>query len=291
MRKRLAQIALTAFLLASARQITAQSRSIGLPVAIDKLPSGSLFVLDGRGEVHAVDFPGGKPVVTGSFPLPSGWTASDIAAAQWNGQDVLFVAVNYGLTGRVALFSTTGSLLKPFWSLPNGAAGIAYDASSSTLYVASGRTPEIFKIEVSKNAGPRLVARTPGSQRLGPLLFDAKDNALLVGDFVMGIVYKLDLARRGSTVLCGGLSSPTALKLSPDGTSLYVSDDMARKVVAISMVQPKSHPRDFANLREFRSPSGLAWVGDRLAVSDDGAHRLFFLTKGGSLEEALPPVK
>ena len=181
-------------------------------------------------------------------------------------------------------------MLKPAWSFPNGASGIAYDASSSTLYVASGRTPEIFRIDVSKNAQPESLARTPGSQRLGPVLFDARDNALLVGDVVMGTIYKLDLAHRNSTVLFSGLSSPSAMKLSADGASLFVSDDVARKVVAFSMAQPKSPPRSFATLHEFRTPSGLAWEGDRLVVSDDGAHRLFFLTKSGSLDSALPPV-
>ena len=70
MQMKLAQFVLTAFLLASAQQITAQNRMVGEPVAIDKLPSGSLYVLDSHGAVHAVDFPGGKPAVTGSFHFP-----------------------------------------------------------------------------------------------------------------------------------------------------------------------------------------------------------------------------
>jgi hypothetical protein len=56
-----------------------------------------------------------------------------------------------------------------------------------------------------------------------------------------------------------------------------------------SIAQPKAGPKVFAKLPEFRSPSGLAWVDEGLAVSDDGAKKLFFLSKTGSLQEALPP--
>jgi len=132
------------------------------------------------------------------------------------------------------------------------------------------------------------VGETTGSQRLGPVLYDAKDSAVLVGDVVMGAVYKVEIAHRKSSVLFSGLKSPAAMKLSGDGSSLFVADAGARSVVRFSMAQPGSAPVTFAAIPQFRSPSGLAWVGDRLAVSDDGAQALFILSRSGRLDSSVP---
>ena len=288
MQKRFAQFILSAFLLASAQLAISQHHGLGRPVAIDKLPSGSLYVLDAQGEVHAVDFPGGQPVVTGSFHFNKEWASADIVSAQLNGQNVLFLAANYGQTGEISLYSVTGQLLKPSWTLPGGVSSLAYDADHSILYAASGHTPEIMRIDVNGNTGPELLARTPGSQRLGPILFDAKHNALLAEDLVLGAIYKVDISQRKATFLCGGLRSASAMRFSADGSLLFVSDDVSEDVLTFSMAQPKSAPRIFAKLPQFSSPSGLAWAGDRLVVSDDGARKLFFLSRSGSLVDTLP---
>jgi DNA-binding beta-propeller fold protein YncE len=287
MQKRLAQFFLSALLIASAQLTIAQKAELGRPVAIDKLPSGSLFVLGAQGVVRAVDFQNGKPAITGTFRLPSGWAGSDIVSAQVGGQNNLFVAINYGLTGQVSLYSTTGNLIRS-WTLRSGVAGIDFDAADSTLYVASGRTPEIFRITMANGSQPEFVAQASGSQRLGPILYDAREKALLVGDLVMGAIHKVDIANHKSSLLFTGLTSPQALKLSPDGSTLYVADAGARSIMTYSIAQPKAGPKVFAKLPEFRSPSGLAWVDEGLAVSDDGAKKLFFLSKSGSLEDMLP---
>jgi sugar lactone lactonase YvrE len=293
MQKRLALFILPVLLIASAQMVAAQdhaqNRPLGRPVAIDKLPTGSLYVLDAKGAVHAVDFIGGKPVVTGSFQFPKAWTAADLASAQLNGQNVLFVAANLGMTGEISLYTVTG-ILKSSWSLPNGVSSVAYDPANSILYATSGHTPEIYRIDVGMGGAPQPIVRTPGSQRLGPIVFDARHNALLVEDLVLGAIYSVDLAQRKAVFFCGGVRSASALKFSADGSLLYVSDDVTRDVVTFSMAQPKAAPRVFAKLPDFRSPSGLAWVGDQLAVSDDEAHRLFIFSKGGSLEDALPAL-
>lgn len=290
MRKRLAQFIFSALWIAIAQTAAAQNGPLGRPVAIDMLPAGSLYVLDAMGAVHAVDFFNGKPVVTGSFQIPKAWTAADIVSAQLNGQNVLFVAANWGMTGEISLYSVTGKQLKPGWSLPSGVSSLAYDPAHSILYATSGHSPEIFQIDLARGSGPELTVTTPGSQRLGPILFDARHNALLVEDLVLGVIYNVDLAQRKAVFLCGGLRSASALKFSADGSLLFVSDDVTRDVVTFSMAQPKAAPRVFAKLPNFRSPSGLAWVGDRLAVSDDDAHRLFIFSKSGSLEDALPAL-
>jgi DNA-binding beta-propeller fold protein YncE len=287
MQKRLAQFFLSALLIASAQLTIAQKAELGRPVAIDKLPSGSLFVLGAQGVVRAVDFQNGKPAITGTFRLPSGWAGSDIVSAQVGGQNNLFVAINYGLTGQVSLYSTTGNLIRS-WTLRSGVAGIDFDAADLTLYVASGRTPEIFRITMANGSQPEFVAQASGSQRLGPILYDAREKALLVGDLVMGAIHKVDIANHKSSLLFTGLTSPQALKLSPDGSTLYVADAGARSIMTYSIAQPKAGPKVFAKLPEFRSPSGLAWVDEGLAVSDDGAKKLFFLSKSGSLEDMLP---
>jgi sugar lactone lactonase YvrE len=287
MKKRLAQFFLSALLIASAQHLTAQIQGLGRPVAIDKLPSGSLYVLGAQGVVHAVDFPNGKPVLTGAFRLPSGWAGSDIASAQVDGRNVLFLSVNYGLTGQICMYSPTGNLIRS-WTLRSGVSGIDYDAASSTLFVASGRTPEIFRITMAMGSQPQFIAEVSGSQRLGPILYDSRENALLVADLVMGAIYKVDISHPKSFLLFSGLTSPQALKLSPDGTTLFVADAGARDVVTYSIAQPRAAPRIFARIPRFRSPSGLAWADDRLAVSDDGARKLFILSKSGSLEDMLP---
>jgi len=287
MPERFALIVLSALLLAGAQSMAAQGQPLGRPVAIDKLPAGSLYVLDGQAAVHAVDFQGARPAVTGSFRFPSGWAPSDIVSAQKDGKNILFLSVNRGLNGQVWMCSTTGQTLK-FWSFQNGVAGIDYDLPSSTLFVASGRTPEVFRINLAKDTAPEFVGETTGSQRLGPVLYDAKDSAVLVGDVVMGAVYKVEIAHRKSSVLFSGLKSPAAMKLSGDGSSLFVADAGARSVVRFSMAQPGSAPVTFAAIPQFRSPSGLAWVGDRLAVSDDGAQALFILSRSGRLDSSVP---
>ena len=287
MQKRLAQLAILAVVVMNAFSVNAQSQALGRPVAIDKLPSGSLYVLDAQGAVHAVDFPGGKPTITGSFRFPSGWVVSDIVSTQMGGKNILFLSFNLGLIGRVCMLSSTGQILKT-WNLQNGVVGITFDSSSSTLFAASSRTPEIFRIIPSKSDGPEFIAETTGSRSLGPIIYDSKDNSLLVGDLVMGTIYRIDIATRKSTVLFGGLKSPGALKLSEDGSSLFVADAGARKVLTFPITQPGAKSKTFAIIPQFQSPSGLAWVGARLAVSDEGARKLFILSTSGNLESILP---
>ncbi len=286
MQKRLAQFLLAAFFVVNAQLITAQE-ALGRPVAMDRLAPGSLYVLGAQGVVRAVDFQNGKPAITGTFRLPAGWAGSDIVSAQVSGQNTLFVAANYGLTGEVSMYSTTGNLIRS-WTLRSGVAGIDYDAADSTLYVASGRTPEIFRITMANGSQPEFVAQASGSQRLGPILYDAREKALLVGDLVMGAIYKVDIANHKSSLLFSGLTSPQAIKLSRDGSTLFIADAGARSVLIYSIAQPKAAPRVFAKIPQFRSPSGLAWVDEGLAVSDDGAKKLFFLSKSGSLQDTLP---
>jgi sugar lactone lactonase YvrE len=175
--------------------------------------------------------------------------------------------------------------------LPNGVSSLAFDPAHSILYATSGHTPEIYRVDVARGGAPESIVRTPGSQRLGPIIFDARHNALLVEDLVLGAIYNVDLAQRKAFFFCGGLRSASALKFSVDGALLYVADDVTRDVVTFSMAQPKAAPRVFARVPDFRSPSGLAWVGDQLAVSDDEAHRLFIFSKSGSLEDALPALR
>jgi hypothetical protein len=290
MQKKLAQFFLSALFIASAQLIAGQKTELGRPVAIDKSPSGSLFVLGAQGVVRAVDFQNGKPAITGTFRLPSGWAGSDIVSAQVGGQSTLFVAINYGLTGQVSLYSTTGNLIRS-WTLRSGVAGIDFDASDSTLYVASGRTPEIFRITMANGSQPEFVAQASGSQRLGPILYNSSEKTLLVGDLVMGAIYKVDIANHKSSLLFSGLTSPQALKLSQDGATLYIADAGARSILTYSIAQPKAAPKVFSKLPQFRSPSGLAWVAEGLAVSDDGAKKLFFLSKSGSLQDTLPAEK
>lgn len=287
MKKRSARFILAALFIASVQLLSAQNQGLGRPVAIDKLPSGSLYTLGAQGVVHAVDFQNGKPAITGTFRLPSGWAGSDIVSAQVGGRSVLFLSVNYGLNGQVDMCSPTGEIIQ-FWSLRSGVSGMDYDPATSTLFVASGRTPEIYRISIAKGSQPQFVAEASGSQRLGPILYDARENALLVADLVMGAIYKVDLSHPKSFLLFSGLTSPQALKLSADGSTLFVADAGARDVVTYSIAQPRAPSRIFAKIPQFRSPSGLAWVGDRLAVSDDGARKLFFLSKSGSLEDMLP---
>jgi DNA-binding beta-propeller fold protein YncE len=282
------QFFLSALFIAGAQLIAAQNEALGRPVAIDKLPTGSLYTLGAQGVVHAVDFQNGKPAITGTFRLPTGWAGSDIVSAQVNGQNVLFLSLNFGLNGQVSMVSPTGSMIRS-WSFRNGVAGIDYDSGSSTLFVASGRTPEVFRVDVSKNTQPQSIAEASGSQRLGPILYDPQVNAVLVGDLVMGAIYKVDMSSHKSSLLFSQMTSPQAMKLSPDGSSLYVADAGARRILTYSFAQPKAPAKVFAKIPQFRSPSGLAWVDDQLAVSDDGARKLFILTKSGSLDSALPP--
>lgn len=290
MKKALALFSLAALFITSTQLITAQNQALGRPVAIDRLAPGSLFVLGAQGVVRAVDFQNGEPVITGTFRLPAGWAGSDIVSAQVGGQSTLFVAANYGLTGQVSMYSPTGNLIRS-WTLRSGVAGIEYDAADSTLYAASGRTPEIFRITMSKGSQPQFIAEASGSQRLGPIVYDAREKALLVGDLVMGAIYMVDIANHKSSLLFSGLTSPQALKLSRDGSTLLVADAGARRIVSYSIGQPRALPRVFAKIPQFRSPSGLAWDDESLAVSDDGAKKLFFLSKNGSLENSLPAEK
>jgi hypothetical protein len=290
MQKRLAQFFLSALFIVNAQLATAQGAALGRPVAIDRLAPGSLYVLGAQGVVRAVDFQNGKPAITGTFRLPSSWAGSDIVSTQVGGQNILFVAANYGLTGQVSMYSATGNLIRS-WTLRSGVAGIDYDAASSTLFAASGRTPEVFRIAMANGSQPEFVAEASGSQRLGPILYDPREKALLIGDLVMGAIYKVDIANHKSSLLFTGLTSPQALKLSPDGATLFVADAGARKIVTYSIAQPRTPARVFATSPQFRSPSGLAWVDQGLAVSDDGAKKLFFLSKNGSLENMLPAEK
>ena len=275
------------------------------PIAIDKHPTGKLYMLDYTGTVSARDASGQvQPVGR----LPWGTRPIDILSAQLNKQELLFICLvsteqrmmqqnspgmaqtgapnsaNYGGAGQIIRMAADGRVLDT-WNLPVACGGLDIDPGQHRIYFANSQAGEVFSIDVDQ--GEPSISRVGfirGAKSLGPLAVDAGKNKLYTADVLSGTVFSLDLETRESRALSHDFGEPQALALSPDGEELYIADGLKHVVWKLPLPGGGS-PVPFSG-QNLGRPIGVAiGTNGHLWVADAGAREVIDLAPSAAQTE------
>jgi len=258
------------------------------PVAVTALPSGELLVVDGsRGivKVHG----SAKSNLIQNFGL---FEATDLTAARLADGDAFFVTLRLrdnstANFSRLSRRSTTGREVNQ-WTLqiPGGAlAGVAIDPVAQIAYCSDSHYGVIYKLDLKRRQSSFdsiVRVRDPGT--LGPMVFDAKRQRLIVADVKQGRILAVTLANKNVSVLLdeGTIREPTALALDPATDRLYIADATKGRVWVASMAVPRLAPKTFGTYR-FREPIGVTWSNGILSVVDRETKRLSQFAANGTV--------
>lgn len=258
------------------------------PTALSVLSSGDLVVLDSR--LGLFRYRPGSDKVT---PLVDGfglYEGVSLQVATVGGNESIFVTqIPRSTAGgaRLVRFNLEGKE-KDEWFLPPGkgsCTGVAIDAQSSVAYVVSPQTAEILRFALRKSrTSAKPLAKISEEGALGPIVLDGKRRRLLVADAALGALYAVDIDTGRSVRLVKNVGEPSALILDTKTDELFVADASGRRMWSIALAGKDLKPQVFAQLKEFREPTGLVLSGDgTLWVGDVDKGRLFQLSREGKL--------
>ncbi|HEV7766325.1 MAG TPA: hypothetical protein VGQ76_15075 [Thermoanaerobaculia bacterium] len=249
------------------------------PAVVAALPSGDLVIVDGsRGIVNVSG--SAKSNLINNFEI---FEATDLTGVRLKDGDTLFVTLRLrpGVGSsfpRLSRRSLTGKEVGQ-WSLrvPGGVlASVAIDPNRQIAYCSDSHYGVIYKLDLKNSRASfetMIRIRDPGT--LGPVIFDAKRQRLLVGDVKQGRILAVTIADKRVEVLLdrGTIREPIALALDPATDRLYVADPTKERVWVGNLAEKRFTPQTFSRYR-FRDPCGVAWSKGTLWVIDRGTKRL-----------------
>ncbi len=259
------------------------------PAAVAALTSGDLAILDASEGIVKVSG-ASKSQLVPNFGV---FRAIDFTAARLADGDALFVTLHLQQKAnttftRLSRWSATGRKTGE-WPLrvPGGVlAGVAVDQRQQIVYCSDSHLGEIYKLDL-KNRQPSFVSllrvREPGT--LGPMVFDARRQRLLVADVKKGRILAVTLSDNRVDVLLdqGTIREPLALALDSATDRLYIADATKGLVWVGSVAGTRLTAKPFSTSYRFREPVGLAWSGRTLWVLDRETKRLSQFAADGSI--------
>ena len=208
------------------------------------------------------------------------------------------------LNGKIQQIDPSGAISTPFGSPGKGRGqfkglkSIYFDERTDRLYAADSQNGRIQVFEVTLNKG--LSKLSLANNRLQIVLNEALQHR--VDDMAItesGDIYVIDSKKGGITHLTEGgtvlkkkfgfnekgkklISRPESIVASNSGT-LYISDSSKSKVHAFDGEGKKlfEFGKNGAKDGYFKSPQGVASVGEKLVVADSGNHRIQIFNKDG----------
>jgi len=270
-----------------AEQKSAQTK-FERPIMVDSNGPGSeLYVLDTWGTLHELRVTKDSLEELRNFPLPSTFTAADMAYSPVGGQESVLIAGTQAGRGIVARYALDGRELQT-WTFRNICSGIDFDAASHTAYVAMSDSNEIYRLDL-QGTESTYVTRIPNATKLGPLAFDEGSQKIYVADVALGSIYEYSMVTKRSKVLVSDLSTPTALSFYPEVGRLYIADPGRRAVFTVDTRSSKPRATEFVS-SPLKSPYGMALIlSDRMAVADYGASSVLVFSSKGTLLFRFPP--
>jgi DNA-binding beta-propeller fold protein YncE len=259
------------------------------PVALDKHPSGDLYILDASGRIFARTGSAIRPFAT----IPFGSRAVDILSARLNGEEFVFVcSIASGMQmqqqqqsnaggmygyGQITQIDSAGRWVKR-WDLPVECGGIDIDPSTHVIYFANSRAPEFFTLRIDDpKSQPRSEGYIKGAHALGPLVIDSSKHVIYTADPISGNIFSYQLETHESRLLSDAMGAPQALAMSEDGTHLYVADATKHTIWTLAVSQQQKEPVAFSN-QLLSQPTGVAQgANGHLWVADAELHQVIDL--------------
>jgi len=248
------------------------------PVMMDSNGPGSeLFVLDASGSLHKLRLDADKLEEFGSFSLPAGFTAADMAYALADGQESLLIAGTESGRGTVVRYSLDGQPMKT-WRFRNICSGIDFGAASHSAYVATSDSNELYRLDLG-GTSVDYVTRIAYATKLGPVAFDEAGREIYVADVASGKVYEYATATKASKVLVADLSAPTALAFDAEAGRLFIADPGRRAILDVDTRAANPVAAEFAS-DPLKAPYGMTLISKgRVAVADYGASSVLVFSK------------
>src|SRR5262249_28030644 len=202
----------------------------------------------------------------GTFALHDPASPIDITFARVGHEESVLVTQWFQGTshGSIYQYAPEGKVLKAC-NLLHIPTRIVFDPASQQIYFGTYDTNELYKVDIDEGRTHEICS-IPNAVGLGPLALDSERQMLYAAD-KQGAIFAVDLQSKRVTQLRTSFAYPAALLFHSSTKSLYVADQVQRKVYALSTSTQRAQV--VVKSAQIQGPSGLAaGPGDSLVISD-----------------------
>ncbi len=265
-------------ILAALTGLTVALAAANGPIAMDWHQGGRLYLLLKNGGVSILDEPTKRKVA--AIPALFGIVPVEIFSAQLKGREYVFVSGFLGRSGAVWQYTSDG---KPYarFATPEQAASFDVDDARHLLYVASPVTNYVYSIDLEqKGSSSKRVAYIREAAAVGPVIFDAGRNRVIVGDTGNGALYDVDVRTGSYQQTASDLGRPISLAMDATFKTLYVADEATGRIYILRL-ENGAFRKVEAITTGFRTLAGVALGPDDTLYVADGtsAYQLSLKTK------------
>lgn len=244
-------------------------------------PSFITYVADGQSAaVYSIDTNTHTAISTvhntlsPSFGQPNGVALSPDGrfayVADWGSEKVYYVDIA----------TNTATQVVPSFSI-NGLGGIAISPDASLAYATSYFQDKVYIINTATNTSSGEVNNTFAFHGPVGVAFSLNGKSAYVitigKDSLPGGVFCVDVSSSSVTAqVNGNFVAPTAITISPDGSTAYVADLNAK---TLFFIDTTTHQATGVNYALFNTPHGVAVSpdGNTIYLADSGAQAIFYV--------------
>ena len=165
--------------------------------------------------------------------------------------------------------------------LEEQAASFDVDPARHVLYVASPVTNFVYAIDIDqKGSSAKRVAYIREAEAVGPIVYDAGRNRVLVADAGSGILYDVDVKTGSYQQTASDLGRPISLGIDAACKGLLVADELTGRIYVFRL-ENGAFKKTEAIATGFRTLSGVTFGPDDTLYVADGtnAYQLSLKTK------------
>lgn len=235
-------------------------------VAVAGVPESQYYVLSSDDAVYRYIQVGSDFRYVGQFFLQGPKNGIDMTLAQVDQQESVIVTqwMQGASQGSIYRYASGGKVLK-VWTVQHVPTGIVFDPATRLAYFATYDSNELYAVRLDvEGAQPTLVSNIVDATNVGALALDSEQQIIYAADR-RGSIFAVDLHSKRVTQLKASFALPVALLFYSPTKSLYVADEVKRKIYAVSIVTQRVQ----VVADSFQSPSGLAvGPGNSVVISD-----------------------